>query len=148
MMTNEERALPKLTQCHLLTPPIWNIWDAACNKWLDAHHTAGAFLKPIPCLQQMPGVHLNILQMHWTYGVKDDRTQKAHATMDGSKQAAPWLHEAVKMYASCIDQSSMKLFLAIAAVQNKIISIADTTNAFQQSPPPTKSCFLEINDAY
>jgi len=47
MMTNEERALPKLTQCCLLTLPNWNVWDAACDKQLDAHHTAGAFLKPI-----------------------------------------------------------------------------------------------------
>jgi len=86
--------------------------------------------------------------MHWTYSVKDDGTQKARVTMDGSRQAAPWLHEAVKMYASCINQSSMKLFFAVAAICNKIISIADMTNPFQQSPPPTKPCFLEINDAY
>jgi len=42
----------------------------------------------------------------------------------------------------------MKMFFAIAAIQNKIITIADTMNAFQQSLPPTKPCFLEINDAY
>jgi len=69
-------------------------------------------------------------------------------TMDGSRWAAPWLHEAVKTYASCVDQSSMKLFFAITAVSIKIIIIADTTNAFQQLPPPTKPCFLEINEAY
>ena len=86
--------------------------------------------------------------MHWTYGVKDDGTRKARATMDGSKRAAPWLREAVKTYASCVDQSSMKMFFAIAAIRNKIITIADTTNAFQQSPPPTKPCYLEIDDAY
>jgi len=37
---------------------------------------------------------------------------------------------------------------AIAAVTNKIVIIADTTNAYQQSPPPTKPCFLEIDEAY
>jgi len=68
--------------------------------------------------------------------------------MDGSKWAAPWLCEAMKTYASCIDQCSMKLFFAIAAVKNKIITIADMTNAFQQSPPPMKLCFLEIDEAY
>ncbi len=68
--------------------------------------------------------------------------------MDGSKRAAPWLREAVKTYASCIGQSSMKLFFAIVALMNKIVTIADTTNAFQQSPPPTKPCFLEIDEAY
>jgi len=68
--------------------------------------------------------------------------------MDGSKCAAPWLCEAVKTYASCIGQSSMKLCFAIAAVKNKIVLIADTTNTYQQSPPPNKPCFLEIDDAY
>jgi len=48
MMTNEESTLPKLTQCCLLTLPNWSIWDAAHDKHLDAHHTADAFLKPIP----------------------------------------------------------------------------------------------------
>jgi len=42
----------------------------------------------------------------------------------------------------------MKLFFAIAAVKNKIVLITDTMNAYQQSPPPTKPCFLEIDDAY
>ncbi len=86
--------------------------------------------------------------MHWTFAVKDDSTHKARATMDGSKRAVPWLREAVKTYASCIDQSSMKLFFALAAVHNTIVIITDTMNAYQQSLPPTKPCFLEINEAY
>ena len=42
----------------------------------------------------------------------------------------------------------MKMFFVIAAIRNKIITIANTMNAFQQSPPPTKPCYLEIDDAY
>jgi hypothetical protein len=29
-----------------------------------------------------------------------------------------------------------------------IITTMDTTNAFQQSPPPMVQCYLQINDAY
>jgi hypothetical protein len=36
----------------------------------------------------------------------------------------------------------------VAAGQNKLVTFADTTNAFQQSPPPTEQCYLEIDDAY
>jgi len=115
---------------------------------LEAHCIAGAFLTPIPRPEHVLGQHLNILWIHWTFAVKDDSTRKARATMDGSKRAAPWLCEAVKTYASCIDQSSMKLFFALAAVHNKIVIIADMTNAYQQSPPPTKPCFLEFDEAY
>jgi len=68
--------------------------------------------------------------------------------MDASKCATPWFHGAVKIYASCVGQSSMKLFFAIATVKNKMVLIADTTNAYQQSPPPTKPFFLEIDKAY
>jgi len=147
-MTDEERALPKLTRQCLHNLPNWPLWDAACDKQLEAHFTAGAFLAPILHPEHLPSVHLNILQIHWTFAIKDDAMHKAQATMDGSKCAAPWLHEAIKTYLSCIDQSSMKLFFALVAVQNKNVIIANTMNAYQQSPPPTKSCFLEIDEAY
>ncbi len=133
-MTDEERAIPKLTRRRLRTLPNWLLWDATCDKQLEAHYTAGAFLDPIPHPEHIPGMCLNILQIHWTFAIKDDGTRKARATMDGSKQAAPWLRIAVKTYASCIGQSLMKLFFTIAATNNKIVIIADTTNAYQQAP--------------
>jgi len=97
-----------------------------------------------------PSLNWHIFQVHtWTFFAfighlpSNDDTCKSHATMDGSKHAALWLCKAVKTYhASCVDQLSMKFFFAIAAVMNKIITIADTSTAFQQSPPPTKPCFL------
>jgi hypothetical protein len=42
----------------------------------------------------------------------------------------------------------MKLFFALAAAKGFVIFIADTTNAYQQSPPPMTKCFLCIDDAY
>jgi hypothetical protein len=42
----------------------------------------------------------------------------------------------------------MQLFFAVAAATGLIITIADTTNAFQQSPPHTHKCYLEIDNAY
>jgi hypothetical protein len=42
----------------------------------------------------------------------------------------------------------MRLFFAVAAAKGMTITIADTTNAYQQSPPPTKKCYLMIDDAY
>jgi len=126
----------------------WLQWDAACDKQLEAHYTTGTFLDPIPQPEHVPGIWLNILWIHWTFTIKDDGTRKAHATINDSKHAAPWLWVAVKTYASCIGQSSMKLFFAISTVTNKVVTIVDTTNAYQQSPPPTKPCFLEIDKAY
>ena len=42
----------------------------------------------------------------------------------------------------------MRLFFAVVAAKGMTITIADTTNAYQQSPPPTKKCYLMIDDAY
>jgi len=47
-MTDEEQALPKLTRRHLHSLSNWIQWDTACDKQLEAHYTAGAFLDPIP----------------------------------------------------------------------------------------------------
>jgi len=40
------------------------------------------------------------------------------------------------------------LFFTVTAIEIKIISPTDITKAFQQSPQPTKRCFLEIDEAY
>jgi hypothetical protein len=42
----------------------------------------------------------------------------------------------------------MRLFFAIAAAKGLTVTIADTTNAFQQSPFPTHQCYLAIDNAY
>ena len=80
--------------------------------------------------------------------MKDNGTRKSRACLDGSKKSAPWLRQFAQTYASCIEQPCMKLFFAIAAAKGLVISVADTTNAYQQSPPPSKQCFLLIDDAY
>jgi hypothetical protein len=41
----------------------------------------------------------------------------------------------------------MPLLFALAAALG-FITTADISNAFQQSPPPTEQCSLEIDDAY
>jgi hypothetical protein len=42
----------------------------------------------------------------------------------------------------------MRLFFALAAVKGLLITTADTESAFQQLPPPTEQCHLEIDNAY
>jgi len=69
----------------------------------------------------------------WCKGQWDPESLSNHGWI---QMSCTLLHEAVKTYASCVYQSLMKMFFVIAAIQNKIISIADTTNAFQQSPLP------------
>ena len=42
----------------------------------------------------------------------------------------------------------MHLFFALSAALGLTVTFVDMTNAFQQLPPPTEKCYLQINDAY
>jgi hypothetical protein len=68
------------------------------------------------------------------------------AKSDGSS-LLQWI-EVVSTTTMQIEQPCQHLFFAIAASQNKVVTFDDMTNAFQQSPPPTEQCYLEIDDAY
>eukprot|EP00978_Attheya_sp_CCMP212_P008642 scaffold20318_cov55-Attheya_sp.AAC.2 len=43
----------------------------------------------------------------------------------------------VQTYTSCIEKPCMRLFFALAAIHDHTVTIADTKNAFQQSPRPS-----------
>ena len=42
----------------------------------------------------------------------------------------------------------MCLFLALAAQEQMVINFGYTTNTFQQSLPPTKQCYIQIDEAH
>ena len=42
----------------------------------------------------------------------------------------------------------MHLFFALSAAEVMTVTFGDTTNMYQQSPPPTEQCYLDIDDAY
>jgi hypothetical protein len=146
-MTPEERDLRRMTRRNLQRLPNWPEWDAAFDAQLDAHVAAGTFGAPVPRPTLVDGEPPNILRIQWSNLVKPDGTRKARACIDGSKRAAPWLHHFAQTYASCIEQPCQRLFFAVAAAMGLVVTVGDTTNAFQQSPPPTRKCFLQIDDA-
>jgi hypothetical protein len=148
-MTDEEKALKSFTRRALKNLDNWKEWDEAFDTQLDQHHEAGTFLEPIPRPTVSPSGGIpQILRIVWSNLVKSDGRRKCRACLDGSKRSAPQLRNYGRTYASCIEQPCQRLFFAIAASQNKIVTFADTTNAFQQSPPPTEQCYLQIDDAY
>jgi hypothetical protein len=147
-MTPEERRLKRFTRRNLKKLSNWHEWDAAFDAQLDAHFEAGALGLPVPRPPSSPDALANILRIIWSNVVKPDGKRKCRACIDGSPRAAPWLHQFAQTYASCIEQPCMRLFFALAAIHRLIITFGDTTNAFQQSPPPTRKCYLRIDDAY
>jgi hypothetical protein len=147
-MIPEERLLKSFTRRNLMKLPNWPEWDAAFDAQLDAHFAAGALGMPVPRPPSTPGTPANVLRIQWSNVVKPNGKRKCRACIDGSRRAAPWLHQFAQTYASCIEQPCMRLFFALAAIHMLIITFGDTTNAFQQSPPPTHKCHLQVDDAY
>jgi hypothetical protein len=147
-MTPEERELKSFTRRNLQRLPNWPDWDAAFDAQLDAHLAAGALGLPVPRPVDTSDGPPNTLCIQWSNVVKPNGKRKCRACIDGSKRAAPWLRQFAQTYVSCIEQPCMHLFFALAAVYSLIVSFGDTTNAFQQSPTPTRKCHLRINDAY
>jgi hypothetical protein len=144
-MTDAEKALKSLTRRALKKLNNWKEWDEAFDTQLNQHHEARTFLEPIPRPTISPSGGLRTV---WSNLVKSDGRCKCRACLDGSKCSAPQLRNYGQTYTSCIEQPCQRLFFAIAASQNKVVTFADTTNAFQQSPPPTEQCYLEIDEAY
>jgi len=147
-MTEEEKRLPGLSQHHLKKLPNWDVWDQAYNKQLNQHNEAGVFRKPILCSELPPDKRSWVLRMHWTNVVKTDGRQEFKYCLDGSKQATPWLGANTQTYSLCIETPCMQLFLALAVRHGMLINFGDTTNTFQQSPPPSKWCYVMIEEEY
>jgi hypothetical protein len=142
-MTPEERALPKLTRHRLKKLSNWSDWDKAFDAQLDAHLRDGAIGDPVPRPKcNSKGGPPNILRIQWSLCVKTDGRRKARACIDGSPRAAPWLREMAQTYASCIEHPCMKLFFALCAYLNFVLTYGDVDNAYQNSPSPSEPCYL------
>eukprot|EP00957_Ditylum_brightwellii_P151538 11540886-Ditylum_brightwellii.AAC.2 len=79
--------------------------------------------------------------------INHDGRKKARNCYNGSGLKGKGVDYAHR-YSSCASQVGMKLFTAIADLGNYIIIGADATNAYTQSPSPTDSTFMRIDDQY
>jgi len=58
-------------------------------------------------------VDLSMFYVYIGHGVKSEEKKKAHACIDGSKHATPWLQQFAQTYASCMKQPCMHLLLLL-----------------------------------
>jgi hypothetical protein len=147
-MMDEERLLTKFTRTRLKKLSNWETWDACFDHEWDRHTATWLVGEPVPRPQRNSGVPVNIFRIVWNNHIKPEGTRKTRACLDGSKRAAPWLREQVNTYSSCLEQPTMRLFFALCAQENYVVSYGDSTNAFQNAPPPTHQCYLEIDESY
>lgn len=145
-MTPEERELKSFTRKNLMKLPNWEEWQAADDLQLDTHLKSGTIGHPVPRPVKDPDIPSQVYRLHWARLVKSSGVRKSRACLDGSKRAAPWLRLLVQTYSSCVELPCLRLFIATAVNRGYYICFGDVENAYQQSPPPTIDCFLEVDD--
>ena len=145
-MTDEEKKLSSFSRKNLMRLSNWEEWRAADHKQLDSHFDAGTIGKAVPRPIPAPNKPSQVFRLVWARLVKAIGVRKSRACLDGSKRAAPWLRQMVQTYASCIELPCLRLFLSICAQRGYYITYGDVENAYQQSPPPSVDCYLEIDD--
>jgi hypothetical protein len=89
-----------------------------------------------------------IFHLVWTYIIKAvDGRKKAWCICDGSTCSGQVLVLA-KTYANCIEQTSAKLFYAVADAENPLVFGANVSNAFAKAPPPKQPFFIRLDKAF
>jgi hypothetical protein len=133
----------KLTRGKLLKQPDWCDWQESEYLQLNQYYDQGLFGTP-----QWVDEDASVFHTVWTYAIKAlDRRKKARFTCDGSPRSgqARILDET---YANCVDQTSSRLFYAIAAAENLLIYGADVSNAFAEAPPPKQGFYIYPDQAF
>jgi hypothetical protein len=133
----------RLTRGKLLKQPDWNEWQESEYVQLDQYDAQGMFGSPVHQEKDMAVFH-----SVWTYAIKAvDSRKKARWACDGSPRSgqAQVLGET---YANCVDQTSARLFYAIAAAENLLIYGADVSNAFAEAPPPKQRFYIHPDRAF
>jgi len=133
----------RLTRGKLLKQHDWEEWQESEFLQLDQYDAQGMFGSPV-----MVDSDAAVFHSVWTYAIKVvDRRKKARWACDGSPLSgqAKVLDET---YANCVDQTSSRLFYAIAAVENMLIFGADVSNAFAEAPPPKQGFYIHPDRAF
>lgn len=133
----------RLTRGKLLKQPDWNDWRESEYIQLNQYYDQGMFGTP-----QLVDDEAAVFHTVWTYAIKAlDGRKKARFACDGSPRSgqAKILDET---YANCVDQTSSRLFYAIAAAENLLIYGADVSNAFAEAPPPKQGFYIYPDRAF
>jgi hypothetical protein len=132
-----------LTQGKLMKQPDWEDWQQSEFLQLDQYDTQGMFGPPVKWQDDMVVFH-----SVWTYAIKAvDSRKKTRWACDGSSWSG---QEKIldETYANCVDQTSSRIFYAIAAAENLLVYGADVSNAFAEAPPPKQGFYIHPDRAF
>jgi len=133
----------KLTRKILKQQDDWNDWRDSEWLQLDQYDKQGMFGKPVKV-----DTTESVFYLVWTYVIKTaDKRKKARCTCDGSTRAGQ-VRVLDETYANCVDQTSSRLFHAIAAAENLLIFGSDVSNAFAEASAPKQGFYIRPDQAF
>ena len=132
----------KLTRRKLLQCSDWDDWRESEVKQLDQYESQQTFGPP----QDLPP-GANVLNLIWTYLIKDDGRKKARCVCNGSKNMRGTVTLA-ETYAASLEQTGSRIFWAATALNNFVSIGADAANAFAEAPAPVAPLYVRIDEPY
>jgi hypothetical protein len=133
----------KLTHGKLTQQLDWANWQSSEHLQLNQYENQGMFGTPVATSKDNAVFHLV-----WMYNVKAvDGRKKARCVCEGSTQSGK-VRILAETYANCINQTSARMFYAIATAENLLVYNADVSNAFAEAPPPKQGFFICPDPAF
>ncbi len=142
ILPKNKRKSSRLTRRKLKVQDDWNDWKASEIKQLDQYEDQDTFGKPC----RLPD-GANVLDLLWTYMVKDDGRKKARCVCNGkpsNKNTAVFGYTFAKM----LDHVGSRIFWAAAATKNYVVRGADASNAFAEADAPKIPLYVRIDTPY
>jgi len=133
----------RLTRGKLKTAPDWSEWQQSEGVMLDQYEEQGLFGEPVPATDKDA-----IFNLVWMYVDKElDKQKKARCTCDGSTRGGQ-VRVLDYTYANCVDQTSSRIFYAVAAAENLLVYGANVANAFGEAPPQKQGFYIRPDKAF
>jgi hypothetical protein len=134
---NYTTKVKKLTRGKLTQQQDWDDWQSSEYLQLNQYEDQGMLGSPIAVTSDDAVFHLV-----WTYNIKAvNGWKKACCVCNGSTRSGK-VQILAKTYANCVNQTSARMFYAIAAAENLLVYGADISNAFAKAPPPKQGFFI------
>jgi hypothetical protein len=127
----------RLTCGPLLKQDDWSDWQHSEYLQLNQYADQGCFRAPTLVEKDNTVFH------HvWTYNIKAvDGWKKAECACEGSSRSGS-VKILDEVYANCVDQTSSRLFYAIATAKNMLVFGSNVCNAFAEALPPKQGFYI------
>ena len=126
-------------------------WQAAEFEQLDNMRECNMFGNIVTRSSLREKIQLksvDVIRPVWAYRIKLHTSKKKARFCGGGQHIKPKTKQEYKTYTACASASGVRLVTAIAALENRLLFTADAKNAYAQSGPLSKACFLVVDEVF